>query len=165
MAAVMPALGLMQQRQIDYTRSNESEADRVGIRTLSRSGYDPRRWPTSSRRCNRPADEPGREREPVPDYLQTHPVTTTRISEARERAASWRRHRHRHHDDAWANASNAPRCRRPAHRQPRCCRRLTRGAGRHRRLSAGRASGCACSAPTRRAQAIREYEQMRAGSR
>ena len=31
---------LMQQRQIDYTRSNESEADRVGIRTLSRAGYD-----------------------------------------------------------------------------------------------------------------------------
>ena len=40
-AAVMTGLGLLQQRQIDYTRDNESEADRVGIRTLARAGYDP----------------------------------------------------------------------------------------------------------------------------
>ncbi len=31
----------MQQRQIDYTRSNEPEADRLGIQTLARSQYDP----------------------------------------------------------------------------------------------------------------------------
>lgn len=40
MATITSAMGLMQQRQIDYTRSNESEADRLGIRTLVRSGYD-----------------------------------------------------------------------------------------------------------------------------
>ncbi|MEN3033047.1 M48 family metalloprotease, partial [Chromobacterium amazonense] len=40
MAAISSGMGLMQQRQINYTRSNESEADRLGIRTLSRSGYD-----------------------------------------------------------------------------------------------------------------------------
>ena len=40
-AAMVGAMGLMQQRQIDYTRSNESEADRVGIRTLARAGYEP----------------------------------------------------------------------------------------------------------------------------
>ena len=39
-AAIVSAMGLMQQRQIDYTRSNESEADRVGIQTLARSHYD-----------------------------------------------------------------------------------------------------------------------------
>ena len=31
----------MQQRQIDYTRSNESEADRIGIQTLARSRLRP----------------------------------------------------------------------------------------------------------------------------
>ena len=41
MAAVVGAQGLMVQRQIDYTRGNEAEADRIGIRTLARSGYDP----------------------------------------------------------------------------------------------------------------------------
>ncbi|MBP9535233.1 MAG: M48 family metalloprotease, partial [Pseudoxanthomonas sp.] len=39
-AAVASGLALIQQNQINYTRSNESEADRLGIRTLSRSGYD-----------------------------------------------------------------------------------------------------------------------------
>ena len=86
-AAMMGAMGLMQQRQIDYTRSNESEADRVGIRTLARAGYEPKAMAgffermSQAMRGNR-----GGDRERTPDYLQTHPVTTTRISEARERA-------------------------------------------------------------------------------
>ena len=86
-AALASAMGLMQQRQIDYTRSNESEADRVGIRTLARAGYDVDAMAdffgrlAKASRSNR-----GSGRESTPDYLQTHPVTTTRISEARERA-------------------------------------------------------------------------------
>ena len=35
-AAIVSGLGLMQQRQINYTRSNEHEADRLGIQTLAR---------------------------------------------------------------------------------------------------------------------------------
>lgn len=87
MAAIMSAQGLMAQRQIDYTRSNESEADRVGIRTLSRGGYDPNAMSVffermlSATRSNR-----GGERERTPEYLLTHPITTTRIGEAKERA-------------------------------------------------------------------------------
>src|SRR5690606_3289468 len=41
MAAIATAQGLAVQRQIDYTRANESEADRLGIRTLARGGYTP----------------------------------------------------------------------------------------------------------------------------
>jgi predicted Zn-dependent protease len=84
-AAIATGMGLMQQRQIDYTRSNESEADRIGIRTLTRSGYDPEamagffeRLLAASR-----ANSGGWQ---APDFLRTHPVTTTRISEARQRA-------------------------------------------------------------------------------
>ena len=87
MAAILSAQGLMAQRQIDYTRSNESEADRVGIRTLGRSGYDPsamagffERMQAASRANS------GGEANRAPDYLLTHPVTTTRIAEAKERA-------------------------------------------------------------------------------
>jgi predicted Zn-dependent protease len=86
-AAIASAMGLMQQRQIDYTRSNESEADRVGIRTLSRAGYDIDAMAgffSKLQQATRVARGSGREA--VPDYLQTHPVTTTRISEARQRA-------------------------------------------------------------------------------
>lgn len=87
MAAMTSAMGLMQQRQINYTRSNESEADRIGIQTLSRSHYDTTamadffsKLQTMSR-SNRANDYGD-----APDYLMTHPVTTTRISEAKERA-------------------------------------------------------------------------------
>lgn len=86
-AAIASAMGLIAQRQIDYTRSNEAEADRVGIRTLYRAGYDVDAMAgffermSQAMRGNR-----GGDRERTPDYLQTHPVTTTRISEARQRA-------------------------------------------------------------------------------
>ncbi len=86
-AVLASAQGLLLQRQIDYTRANESEADRIGVQTLARSGYDPEAMAAfftkllSVVRVNR-----GGERERTPDYLQTHPVTTTRIGEAKERA-------------------------------------------------------------------------------
>src|SRR5688572_11661557 len=88
MAALMAAQGLMAQRMIDFRSANESEADRVGIQTLARSGYDPNAMAeffTTLQgvvRANR-----GGEREATPDYLQTHPITITRIGEAKERAA------------------------------------------------------------------------------
>jgi len=85
MAAVMSAQSLMVQRQIDYTRGNESEADRIGIRTLARAGYDPGAMAAFFERLQSVVRE-NQGRESAPDYLQTHPVTTTRISEARDRA-------------------------------------------------------------------------------
>lgn len=86
-AAIVSAMGLMQQRQIDYTRSNESEADRVGIQTLARSHYDPTAMAgffstLQSKSRSNAANWYGE----TPGYLMTHPVTTTRISEAKERA-------------------------------------------------------------------------------
>ncbi len=87
-AAVMTGLGMLQQRQIDYTRDNEAEADRIGIRNLARAGFDPQAMAEffetlqSVVRMNQ-----GDERSQVPGYLQTHPLTLSRISEARERAA------------------------------------------------------------------------------
>ncbi len=86
-AAVISAQGLLAQRQIDYTRDNESEADRIGIRTLARSGYDPKAMADFFEKLQTVIrSNQGGERERTPDYLQTHPVTTTRISEARQRA-------------------------------------------------------------------------------
>jgi len=87
-AALMTGLGVLQQRQINYTRDNEAEADRIGIRTLAHAGYDPEAMADffqtlqSVVRMNQ-----GDERSAVPGYLQTHPLTLARISEARERAA------------------------------------------------------------------------------
>lgn len=86
-AAMVSAMGLMQQRQINYTRSNESEADRVGIQTLARSHYNPLAMADffatmQARSRSNKANWDGE----TPDYLMTHPVTTTRITESKERA-------------------------------------------------------------------------------
>lgn len=85
LAAVTSAQGLIAQRQIDYTRSHEAEADRIGIRTMARSGYDPDAMAEFFQKLQTVIrSNPGRES--APDYLKTHPVTTTRISEAKQRA-------------------------------------------------------------------------------
>ncbi len=90
MAAVMGAQGLALQRQIDYTRSNESEADRLGMRTLARSGYDTGGMARMFERMQAMSrTNQGGQRERMPDYMRTHPVTTTRISEARQLAGQY----------------------------------------------------------------------------
>ncbi|MDR7136322.1 putative Zn-dependent protease [Lysobacter niastensis] len=91
-AAMVSAMGLMQQRQINYTRSNESEADRLGIQTLARSHYDPTAMADffilmQGRSRANAANYWGE----APDWLMTHPVTITRITEAKERAEQLRR--------------------------------------------------------------------------
>ncbi|MGV8960853.1 MAG: M48 family metalloprotease [Stenotrophomonas sp.] len=90
MASITGAMGLMQQRQIDFTRSNESEADRLGIRTLARSGYDVDAMAGFFERMSQAmrGNEGGYS---VPDFLRTHPVTLTRISEAKARAAQMKK--------------------------------------------------------------------------
>ena len=89
-AALTSAMALIQQNQINYTRSNESEADRLGIRTLSRSGYDVDAMAGFFERMSfaMRANEGGYS---APDYLRTHPVNTTRIGEAKQRAEQIRR--------------------------------------------------------------------------
>ena len=86
-AAVLGAQALMAQMQIDYTRSNESEADRIGIETLSRAGFDPLGIADFFGRMER-ASRGNTGGWQAPEYLRTHPVTTTRIAEARDRAAA-----------------------------------------------------------------------------
>jgi predicted Zn-dependent protease len=88
MAAMASAQGIAAQRQINYTRSNESEADRIGIRTMARSGYDPAAMARMFERMQAlERGNQGGEKDRTPDYLRSHPVTTTRIAEAKQRAA------------------------------------------------------------------------------
>lgn len=84
-AAVIGSQALAAQRQINYTRSNEAEADRIGIQTLSRSGYDVEGMASFFERLEK-ASRGNSGGYQMPDYLRSHPVTTTRISEARQRA-------------------------------------------------------------------------------
>lgn len=77
--------GLLLQQQINFTRSDEAEADRVGIQTLARAGFDPEAMADFFGRMLA-ALRPGGGEGDVPELLRTHPVTTSRISDAKARA-------------------------------------------------------------------------------
>ena len=71
------------QAQINYTRANEHEADRIGIGTLASAGFDPTAMATFFEKLTRRYAVVS---DRMPSFLQTHPVTSARIGEARERA-------------------------------------------------------------------------------
>jgi len=74
-----------QQASIFFTRQNEYEADRIGIATLSRAGYDPAGMGEFFEKMGRITRAMG---EGPPEYLRTHPVSVSRIAEADNRAAN-----------------------------------------------------------------------------
>jgi len=83
MAGMAAAQSLAIQQQISFTRANESEADRVGLGILARSGFDPEGMPAFFETMSRRA---GMSEANVPEMLRTHPVTSNRIAETKERA-------------------------------------------------------------------------------
>ena len=83
--AMATVQGLAAQMQINFTRQDEAEADRVGIYTLAKSGFDPNAMADFFERMQR-ALRPGFDENDVPALLMDHPVTTQRISEAKARA-------------------------------------------------------------------------------
>lgn len=82
-AAIMAIMGSSVQFQIDFTRENEMEADRVGMQTLQEARYDPRSMPTFFERLQQSSRYYGKD---IPEFLRTHPVTASRISDTRGRA-------------------------------------------------------------------------------
>lgn len=83
-AALIASQAAAQQYQINFTRANEKEADRIGIQLMSEAGYDTEKMPVFFERmqlANRYSDP-----KQIPEYLRTHPITTNRIAEAKQRA-------------------------------------------------------------------------------
>jgi len=85
-AALTAVAGAQAQYGINFTRANEEEADRIGIQLLARSEFDPRgmtgffeRLQQNSRFYQGNA----------PEYLRTHPLTTSRIADAKSRAEQY----------------------------------------------------------------------------
>ena len=83
---VAGAQGMGQQQQINFTRANEYEADRVGIGLLAASGFDPYGMPDFFETLARQTGSLGYA---APEFLRTHPVTVNRIAETRSRADNY----------------------------------------------------------------------------
>ncbi|OGI55398.1 MAG: hypothetical protein A3E57_04485 [Candidatus Muproteobacteria bacterium RIFCSPHIGHO2_12_FULL_60_33] len=86
-AAIALTSAAVAQKGINYTRSFEEEADRIGMQILAQSGFDPRAMPAffeQMQNLNRLNDTS------LPEFLRTHPVTTSRIADSRNRAEQFR---------------------------------------------------------------------------
>ncbi|HET9391203.1 MAG TPA: M48 family metalloprotease [Steroidobacteraceae bacterium] len=81
---IAAAQGMAVQQQINFTRDNEAEADRVGIGFLAGAGFDTRAMANFFETIGRTEGLAGTY---IPAMLQDHPVTSVRIAEARARAA------------------------------------------------------------------------------
>ena len=84
--AIAVAQGTQAQAQINFTRSNEYEADRIGIAALADAGFDPQGMASFFEVISR-ASGSGEYR--LPEFLSTHPVSSDRIAEARGRAREY----------------------------------------------------------------------------
>src|SRR5581483_941087 len=82
-AAIALTTATLAQKGLNFTRASEEEADRIGIGLLTTAAFDPRAMPAFFERMqalNR-INETN-----LPEFLRTHPVTTARIADARDRA-------------------------------------------------------------------------------
>lgn len=87
MAAIMGAQAAAQQASLAFSRQNEQEADRIGMQTMVEAGLDPYAAADMFEemvRANRLNRRP-------PEYLLTHPVSESRVADARNRAMQYPR--------------------------------------------------------------------------
>lgn len=83
-AAGAQAAGI--QSQLSYSRDFEREADRIGIQRLDDAGFDAHAMATffeRMQRANRISED-----STMPGYFRTHPVTSERIADVQNKAAS-----------------------------------------------------------------------------
>lgn len=82
-AAMMGSQAAFIQDQLAYSRRFEQEADRVGLEAMAEAGFDPEAMPAMFRAMQRLTSLQGGN---PPEFLLTHPVTESRISDTQARA-------------------------------------------------------------------------------
>lgn len=80
-AALAATIAGSAQQQINFTRANEWEADRIGMQFLANSGFEPHAMPDFFERLQKTSYDNLQY-----SFLMTHPVTSDRIADSRNRA-------------------------------------------------------------------------------
>lgn len=83
-AALSVVQGTAMQAQINFTRNNEEEADRIGMQLLQRAEFNPLGMPGFFEKLQKNS----RYAAQAPEFLRTHPLTTNRIADALGRVDS-----------------------------------------------------------------------------
>lgn len=85
-AALHSTLAAGTQATLSFSRDNEQEADRIGMQLLANAKFDPMGMPDFFTQMHRHSQINSG---PVLEFLSTHPVTLSRISDTRSRAAQF----------------------------------------------------------------------------
>lgn len=85
-AAIIGSQAAALDSQLRYSRLHEREADRLGMRTLVRAGYDPEAAANMFKQMQNVARLYGSK---IPEFLLTHPITESRIADAANRARQY----------------------------------------------------------------------------
>lgn len=85
LAAISTVQAVSQAQQLRFSRDREQEADRIGMNTMVRAGMDPN---ATSRMFERMQRTYRFTRKP-PEFLLTHPLSETRIADARNQAMNY----------------------------------------------------------------------------
>lgn len=86
MAGITASIGGIQQSNINYTRANEYEADRLGIDLLYNSDFNPAGMADMMRKLQ----VRGENFNPAFEMLLTHPISSKRVAEAENRARQFK---------------------------------------------------------------------------
>ncbi|TXD97190.1 M48 family metalloprotease [Psychrobacter frigidicola] len=69
-----------------FSRSNEREADRLGMQIMNQAGYDPRAMPRFFATMNQQSQLNQIENRFLPSFVRSHPLSNERLSDAQSRA-------------------------------------------------------------------------------
>jgi len=87
MAALSATQAAAQSSSLRYSRTNEQEADRVGMQTVVDAGFDPQAAPAMFERMMQASRYASGER--IPEFLRTHPLSERRVADTRNRARQY----------------------------------------------------------------------------
>ncbi|MEX1666727.1 M48 family metalloprotease [Zhongshania arctica] len=87
-AAITATQAAALDSQLRFSRQNEQEADRLGMETLAKSGMDPSAVPAMFENMSKNLRYA---RSKPPEFLLTHPLTESRVSDSKNRARQYPR--------------------------------------------------------------------------
>lgn len=93
MAALSATQAIAADKQLRYSRNNEKEADRIGLKIMQKSGRDPSASAAMLEKMLALTRYKGSR---LPEFLLTHPMTEKRVSDTRSRTLKYQ---NRHYPD------------------------------------------------------------------
>lgn len=85
-AVMMGSQTVTMNNTMAFSRSNEREADRVGMQIMTQAGYDPRAMPRFFATMNQRSQLNQVENRFLPSFVRSHPLSNERLSESQSRA-------------------------------------------------------------------------------